>query len=115
DTATVTAPPAGPDLKDVAKAEIGRWIAEYTVAYQRKDEAHVRSMNPLSTFKAAQYKQATVTFSNVDIQPRDDGQSAVLLADVQYQFGFSRGDPQTTSTRIAWRMRKTPAGWVVEK
>ena len=100
---------------DVAKAEIGRWIAEYKVAYQRKDEAHVRSMNPLSTFKAAQYKQATVTFSNVDIQPRDDGQSAVLLADVQYQFGFSRGDPQTTSTRIAWRMRKTPAGWVVEK
>ena len=115
DTAKVTAPPADSDLKDVAKAEIRRWIDEYTVAYQRKDEAHVHSMNPLSTFKAAQYKQATVTFSNVDIQPRDDGQSAVLLADVQYQFGFSRGDPQTTSTRIAWRMRKTPAGWIVEK
>ena len=112
DTAKVTAPPAGADLVEIAEAEIRRWIAEYTVAYQRQDEAQVRSMNPASTFRAAQYKPATVTFSNVDIQPREDGQSAVLQADVQYQFGFSRGDPQTTSAQIAWRMRKTPNGWV---
>ena len=72
---------AGSDRVEVAEAEIKRWIAEYTVAYRNRDQAQVRSMNRGSTFRAAQYKAASVTFSNVEIRALEDGQTAVLKAD----------------------------------
>ena len=53
-------------------------------------------MNPASTFRPAQYSSASIAFLNVDIQPREDGQSAVLHADVQYDYGFKRGEPAET-------------------
>ena len=81
DTTKVTVPPAGSDLVEIAEAEIKRWIAEYTVAYRNRDQAQVRSMNRGSPFRAAQYKAASVTFSNVEIRAREDGQTAVLKAD----------------------------------
>jgi hypothetical protein len=113
DTAKVTAPPPGSDLVEIAEAEIKRWIAEFTVAYRNRDQAQVRSMNLGSNFRAAQYKAAAVAFSNVEIRAREDGQTAVLKADVQYQYEFSRGDKRVTPVqRIEWPMRKTPNGWV---
>ena len=112
DTAKVTVP-VGTDPVEVAEAEINRWIAEYKVAYRTMDEAQVRSMNRGSKFRAAQYKSASVTFSNVEIRAREDGQTAVLKADVQYQYKFSRGDsPPTPAQHVEWPMRKTPNGWV---
>jgi hypothetical protein len=39
----------------------------------------------------------------------------VLHADVQYQYGFKRGEAPPVATRIAWRMKKTASGWVVER
>jgi serine/threonine-protein kinase len=112
DTAKVTVP-VGPDRVEIAKAEIQRWIAEYTVAYNRMDEAHVRSMNRGSKFKAGQYKAVSVTFSNVEIRAREDGQSAVLKADVRYTYEFRRGNsPSAPSQPIEWPMRKTPNGWI---
>jgi hypothetical protein len=70
-------------------------------------------MNRASKFRAAQYKQASVTFSNVEILAREDGQAAVLKADVQYQYEFRRGDaPPTPAQPVVWNMRKTPNGWV---
>ena len=113
DTTKVTAPPAGSDLVEVAETEIKRWIAEYTVAYRNRDQAQVRSMNRGSPFRAAQYKSASVTFSNVEIRAREDGQTAVLKAIVQYRYEFSRGTtPPQPPQPIEWPMRKTPNGWV---
>ena len=113
DTTKVTVPPAGTDLVEVAEAEINRWIAEYTVAYRNLDQAQVRSMNRSSPFRAAQYKAASVTFSNVEIRAHEDGQTAVLKANVQYRYEFSRGDtPREPVQPIEWPMRKTPNGWV---
>ena len=60
-------------------------MAGSTVAFKNMDEARVRSMNRASKFKPALYKQATVKFSNVDIRAREDGQAAVLTADVEYR------------------------------
>jgi serine/threonine protein kinase/CheY-like chemotaxis protein len=112
DTARVTVP-AGPDRVEIAEAEIHRWVAEYTVAFQRMDEAHVRSMNRGSKFKAGQYKAASVTFSNVEVRALEDGQTAVLKAIVQYRYEFSRGNfPPGPPQAIEWPMRKTPNGWV---
>jgi serine/threonine protein kinase/actin-related protein len=115
DTAKVTVPPPGVDHIDIAEKEIRQWMATYKQAYEALDAPRVRAMNHVSTFRPSQYSSATIAFSNEDIQAREDGQSAVLRADVQYVFGFRRGDPQTTSARITWQMRKTPTGWVVEK
>jgi len=107
------APPPGTDRVEVAEAEIKRWITEYTVAYRNMDEALVRSMNHASKFKPTQYKQATVSFANVEIRVREDGQSAVLTADVQYQYEFRRGTfPPGPPVHVDWPMRKTPGGWV---
>ena len=106
-------PPAGPDLVEIAETEIKRWIAKYTVAYRNRDQAQVRSMNRGSTFRAAQYKAASVTFSNVEIRAREDGQTAVLKAVVEYRYEFSRGTtPPQPPQPIEWPMRKTPNGWV---
>ncbi len=84
------------------------------MAYRNRDQAQVRSMNRGSPFRAAQYKSASVTFSNVEIRAREDGQTAVLKADVQYRYEFSRGGeaPLTPPQPIEWPMRKTPNGWV---
>ena len=83
------------------------------VAFRNLDQAQVRSMNRGSTFRAAQYKSASLTFSNVDIRAREDGQTAVLKADVQYQDQFSRsGSPPIPAQHVEWPMRKTPNGWV---
>jgi len=113
DTAKVTAPPPGSDRVDVAEAEIHRWIAEYTVAFKNMDEARVRSMNRASKFKPALYKQATVKFSNVDIRAREDGQAAVLTADVEYDYEFRRGtSPSAPPQHVVWPMSKTPNGWI---
>jgi hypothetical protein len=90
-------------------------MAQYRAAYKALDDAKIKAMNPLSSFKRGQFNSADVTFENVNIQPREDGQSAVLHATANYLFGFRRGDPQTTSARVVWRMRRTPAGWIVEK
>ena len=112
DTARVTAP-SGSDHVEVAEAEINSWINEYKVAFQHLDQARVRSMNPASPFKAAQFKAASVTFSNVEIRALEDGQTAVLKAIVQYKYEFSRGpSPPTAPQSIEWPMRKTPNGWV---
>jgi hypothetical protein len=108
-------PPPGVDHVEIAEREINQWIAAYKQAYEALDGPRVKQMNPLSSLKLGQYKSATIAFSNVDIQPSENGQSAVLKASVQYQFGFRRGDPQTTSADVTWRMSKTPAGWVVER
>ena len=99
----------------MAKKEIRQWIAVYEAAYRRLDGEQVRTMNPASTFRPAQYNSVDVDFSNVDIRPREDGQTAVLHADVQYNYGFKRGPPQTPSAQVVWRMRRTSSGWVVEK
>jgi hypothetical protein len=115
DTVKMTVPPPGTDLVEIAEREIRGWIEAYKGAYAAMDAARVKAMNPASTFRPAQYNSASVSFSNVDIQPREDGKSAVLHADVQYQYGFKRGvAPPPPSRRIVWRMRKTPNGWVVE-
>ena len=115
DTVKATVPPPGTDLVDIAEREIRQWMATYREAYQALDGNRVKAMNPASTFRPAQYNSASVSFSNVDIQPREDGLSAVLHADVQYQYGFKRGESPPVATRIAWRMKKTANGWVVEK
>ena len=113
DPPKTAAPPAGTDLVEVAEAEIRRWIAEYTVAYRNRDQAQVRSMNRGSNFRAAQYKQASVTFSKVEIRVHENGQSAVLTADVQYQYEFQRGNSTPgPPVGVVWPMRKTPSGWV---
>jgi ketosteroid isomerase-like protein len=108
-------PPPGTDRVDIAEREIRQWMETYREAYQALDASRVKAMNPASTFRPAQYNSASVTFSNVDIRPREDGQSAVLHADVQYQYGFKRGvAPPPPSMRVAWRMHKTPSGWQVQ-
>jgi len=116
DPPKVTAPPPAPDPVEIAEAEIKRWITEYTVAYRNRDQAQVRAMNRRSNFRAAQYKAASVTFSNVEIRAREDGQTAVLKAQVQYRYEFSRAGEATLTPPQAmeWPMRKTPNGWVVE-
>jgi hypothetical protein len=109
----VPAPPAGSDRVDIAVAEINRWIAENTVAFKNMDEALVRSMNHASKFKPAQYKQATVSFSNVDIRAVENGQAAVLTADVQYQYEFKRGTSSPGPPQhVVWPMSRTPNGWI---
>jgi hypothetical protein len=70
-------------------------------------------MNPATIFRPSQYKSAAVTFANADIVATENGQSAVLHVDVQYDYEFRRGNPPAPlRSRVAWTMRKTPAGWV---
>ena len=113
DTVKETVPPPAPDLADIARREIRQWIATYQQAFASLDADRVKAMNPASNLRPAQYNSASVSFSNVDIQPHENGQSAVLHAVVQYQYGFKRGvAPPPPARPIAWPMRKTANGWV---
>lgn len=56
---------------------------------------------------------AAVEFSNVQIDVTSDGQTAVLRADVRYDYTWKRaGPPPTTTQRIVWPMRKVGSAWV---
>jgi len=113
DTAKVTVPPPGADLVEVAEREIHQWMATYRQAFQALDASRVKAMNHASTFRPSQYTSAEIIFSNPEVNAREDGQSAVLKVDVQYKYGFRRGEsPPLKSERYEWPMRKIAGQWV---
>ena len=88
-------------------------MVDYAAAYRALDQTRVRAMNPATIFRPSQYKSASVTFTAAEIVARENGQTAVLHVNVQYQYEFKRGTaPPLPGSRVAWTMRKTPAGWV---
>ena len=105
--------PTQPDPIMVARAEINRWMAAYMDAYVALDARRVRELNRQATFAAGMLKSARVSFSNVTIDPKPDGQSATLRATVTYTYEWTRsGLPPQSSTNVQWPMTKVGASWV---
>ncbi len=111
---TVRVAPPGKDMVEVAEEEIQRWVADYMDAFRALNEPRVRSMNPRAQLSARSVKSASVTFSSLEIYAHENGQTAILKADVQYTYEFKRaGAPATKPPQpIEWRMRRTANGWV---
>jgi serine/threonine protein kinase len=112
---TVRVPPPGTDMVEVAEQEIYRWIADYMAAFRALDEPRVKAMNPAARLNARQVKSASVTFSGLEIYAAEDGQTAILKANVQYTYEFKRpaAPPNRPPQAIEWQMRRTPNGsWV---
>ena len=107
------------NLKDLARQEVQAWLKEYERVYATLDESAIRRLNPTAAQGISRTRElassAMLTFSNVRIEPTEDGQGAFVEAEANYRYKWKRaGLPEARANAITWTLRRTGNSWVVK-